>query len=136
MKDINLAHIPQLDHLRLLAALLVFGFHVFHQYFGHWVPSPYAAGFGLITEGHTGVALFFVLSGFLFMSIALQGGDIDYKKFIRNRFLRIFPLFLFFFFVAISVGRDTFRAADVFYLAFSNGSSSFRVELAKCGALV
>ena len=91
MKSLNVAHIPALDHLRLLAALLVFAFHVFHFYFGQWQPAPYAAALGLITEGHTGVALFFVLSGFLF-----------------------------FFFIAISVGRDDFRAADVLYVFFSN----------------
>ena len=52
--------------------------------------------------------------------IGLQGGEIRYGAFIRNRFLRIFPLFLFFFFIAISVGRDTFRAGDVLYVFFSN----------------
>lgn len=120
MKSLNIAHMPALDHLRLLAALLVFAFHVFHFYFGQWQPAPYAAALGLVVEGHTGVALFFVLSGFLFMTIALQGGEIRYADFVRNRFLRIFPLFLFFFFIAISVGRDDFRAADVLYVFFSN----------------
>ena len=120
MKSQNLAHIPALDHLRLLAALLVLVFHTFHQYFGHWQPAPYAAALGLVTEGHTGVALFFVLSGFLFMTIALQSEGIAYGAFMRNRFLRIFPLFLFFFFIAISVVRDKFSATDVLYVFFSN----------------
>lgn len=120
MKSHNLAYIPALDHLRLLAALLVLVFHTFHLYFGLWQPAPYAAALGLVTEGHTGVALFFVLSGFLFMTIALQSERIDYGAFMRNRFLRIFPLFLFFFFIAISVGRDAFRAGDVLYVFFSN----------------
>ena len=120
MKSHNLAYIPTLDHLRLLAALLVLVFHTFHLYFGLWQPAPYAAALGLVTEGHTGVALFFVLSGFLFMTIALQSEHIDYGAFMRNRFLRIFPLFLFFFFIAISVGRDAFRAGDVLYVFFSN----------------
>lgn len=120
MKSHNLAYIPALDHLRLLAALLVLAFHTFHLYFGHWQPAPYAAALGLLTEGHTGVALFFVLSGFLFMTIGLQSEHIDYRAFMRNRLLRIFPLFLFFFFVAISVQRDVFRAPDVLYVLFSN----------------
>ena len=120
MKSLNIAYIPALDHLRFLAALLVFAFHVFHLYFGQWQPAPYAAALGFVTEGHTGVALFFVLSGFLFMCIGLQDGDIQYGAFIRNRFLRIFPLFLFFFFIAISVGRDNFQPADVLYVFFSN----------------
>lgn len=120
MKSHNIDHIPALDHLRLLAALVVFAFHVFHFYFGLWQPAPYAAAAGLVVEGHTGVSLFFVLSGFLFMCIAWQGGNIAYGAFIRNRFLRIFPLFVFFFVMAISIGRDQFRAADVLYLFFSN----------------
>ncbi len=45
---------------------------------------------------------------------------LTYFDFMRNRFLRIFPLFLFIFFVAISIGRNEFRAADVLYLFFSN----------------
>ena len=120
MKSSNLPYIPALDHLRLLAALLVLVFHTFHTYFGQWQPAPYAAVLGLVTEGHTGVALFFVLSGFLFMTIALQAEHIAYGAFMRNRLLRIFPLFLFFFFVAISLQRDTFRAPDALYVLFSN----------------
>ncbi len=116
----NIAHIPAIDHLRLLAATLVFCFHLFHLYVGQWKPFPQSAGLGLIVEGHTGVALFFVLSGFIFMTIALQNKAIDYGSFIRNRFLRIFPLFLLFFYIAISVGREEFRAADVLYIFFSN----------------
>jgi len=120
----NLAPIPALDHLRLLAALLVLAFHIFHYGFGQWQPAPYAAAMGWVTEGHTGVALFFVLSGFLFMTIALhahaQGRHIAWAGFMRNRFLRIFPLFVFFFYIAISIGRDTFAATDIFYLFFSN----------------
>lgn len=119
MKSSNIEHIAALDHLRLMAALLVFAFHVFHHVFGHWQPMPDIWPYGLITEGHTGVSLFFALSGFLFMRIGLEG-PMRYGDFIRNRFLRIFPLFVFFYFIAVSVGRDDFRAADVLYLFFSN----------------
>ena len=120
MKSQNIKHIPGLDHLRLLAALLVFSFHLFHLNFGKWQPTPNVPLMGFVTEGHTGVSLFFVLSGFLFMCIALQGEGIRYGDFMRNRFLRIFPLFVFFFFIAISLSRDEFRSADIFYLFFSN----------------
>lgn len=120
MRTLNATHLPALDHLRLLAALLVFAFHVLHLFYGHWQPQPQAAWLGIVVEGHTGVALFFVLSGFLFMHMALQSGSIEYAGFMRNRVLRIFPLFVVFFFVAISVGRDEFRPADILYLFFSN----------------
>jgi len=68
MTSHNLAPIPALDHLRLLAALMVLAFHMFHYGFGNWQPAPYATVMGWVVEGHSGVALFFVLSGFLFMT--------------------------------------------------------------------
>jgi peptidoglycan/LPS O-acetylase OafA/YrhL len=112
---------PRLAHLRGAAAILVLIFHTFHTFFGHWDPQPRFSGLGWIVEGHTGVTLFFVLSGYLFMSIALHlGSDIDYRAFLRNRVLRIVPLYLVFFMVAISIGRDTFRPMDVLYIVFSN----------------
>ncbi len=120
MQSSNIAYLPRLDHLRGAAALLVFIYHLYHHFYHHWQPNPEAWYLGLMVEGHTGVGLFFVLSGFIFMLIRLQAGEIRYADFMRNRFLRIFPLFLFVFFVAISIGRNEFRAADVLYLFFSN----------------
>jgi peptidoglycan/LPS O-acetylase OafA/YrhL len=120
MKSQNIGYIPQIDHLRLLAAMLVFGFHYFHYYAGGWQPFPQHPWFGLLTEGHTGVSLFFVLSGFIFMTIALSGGEIRYRTFLRNRVLRIAPLFLVVFVVAVSVGRDRFEVSDLLYLLVTN----------------
>lgn len=117
----NLPWNPRLAHIRCIAALLVFVFHVFHIFFGHWQPQQRFSGIGFIVEGYTGVSLFFVLSGYLFMSIALRArGRINYVDFIRNRFLRVFPLFLFVFFVSISISRDKFQPQDILYLFFSN----------------
>jgi peptidoglycan/LPS O-acetylase OafA/YrhL len=96
-------------------------FHVFHSFFGNWQPHPEAFGFGWVIEGHTGVSLFFVLSGYLFMNIALRAdGKLDYGRFLRNRTLRIFPLFIVVFAVAVSINRDAFRPQDALYLLFSN----------------
>ncbi|PID43695.1 MAG: hypothetical protein CSB48_04695 [Proteobacteria bacterium] len=120
MKSSNLSYEPKLDHLRFLAALIVFFFHVYHYYYLDWKPHPDNAWLGLFVEGHTGVSLFFVLSGFIFMLIALNTEHINYRQFIRNRFLRIAPLFLVIFFVAISVGRDDFKGYYIFYTLFSN----------------
>ena len=57
-------------------------------------------------NGDIGVDIFFVISGFLISYILLKEkakyGDIDFKHFLRNRFLRIWPaLFAYVFFVAI-----------------------------------
>lgn len=119
MRSANLAYLPRLDHLRFAAAFLVLAFHLYHYFFHGWQPNPDAAGIGFIVEGHSGVALFFSLSGFLFMLIALQG-PIRYRQFLTNRVLRIVPLFLVIFYLAITLGRDEFQASDIFYLLFSN----------------
>lgn len=115
----NIAFNPKLEHIRALAALLVFFFHAFHHFHGHWQAFPNWPLFAIITEGHIGVGLFFTLSGYLFMKIAISG-NIDYRRFIFNRFLRIFPLFLLVFFLAISLGRDQFQPQDLLYLFISN----------------
>lgn len=120
MRSSNIAYLPKLDHLRFLAAVLVFLFHYLHFYFFHWQAQPDKPFLSVVVEGHTGVGLFFTLSGFLFMLIGLSNEVIDYKRFIFNRILRIFPLFLVVFFVAISVGREAFTAADWGYVFFSN----------------
>ncbi|MFG6176678.1 acyltransferase family protein [Halomonas sp. THAF12] len=119
MRSSNIAYLPRLDHLRFLAAGLVLAFHLYHYFFHGWNPNPEAAVIGFIVEGHTGVALFFTLSGFLFMLIAMQGG-IAYGRFLFNRILRIAPLFLVVFYLAITLGRDEFAASDFLYVLFSN----------------
>jgi len=120
MHSPNLPHQPRLDHIRCLAAAIVFLYHTFHLYYFHWQPLSDRPWLGLVSEGHTGVGLFFTLSGFLFMQIALHHERIDYADFVRNRFLRIFPLFVTVFFIAISINRDHFNAQDALYLFFSN----------------
>src|SRR5690606_20102238 len=117
----NLPWNPRLAHLRFLAYLIVLAFHTYHSFFGNWQAKTQFSGFGWVVEGHTGVSLFFVLSGYLFMSIALRAqGDIQYVSFMKNRFLRVFPLFIVVFIVAISINRDLFQPQDVLYLFFSN----------------
>lgn len=120
MKSLNIQYNPRIDQLRWLAATLVFLFHFHLEYrglSGSGLSSRWAA---LITEGHTGVGLFFSLSGFLFMLIALHQRQIVYADFLRNRILRILPLYLLIFLVATSIGRDKFQPADLLYLFATN----------------
>ncbi len=86
-------HIPALDGLRGLAILMVICYHYF--------PSR-----SLFTIGWTGVDLFFVLSGYLITRklLSTRGNSEYFRKFYRNRILRIFPLYyavLIIFFLAI-----------------------------------
>jgi peptidoglycan/LPS O-acetylase OafA/YrhL len=120
MQSLNLKYDPRIDQLRWLAATIVFLFHFHLEYRGLGgvgLTSPWAA---LVTEGHTGVGLFFTLSGFLFMQIALFQQQIDYRDFVRNRVLRIFPLFFAIFLLATSIDRDKFVPQDLLYLFATN----------------
>lgn len=102
-KKNNQGYLPALDHLRILAAALVLLFHGVHfiwhdlQFGGAYNPANWPVGAtiaqSVAIEGHTGVSLFFVLSAFIF-TVLLYDSRIDYVGFIRNRFLRTYPLFL------------------------------------------
>src|SRR5215831_15770729 len=78
---------PALTALRFLAALLVFLFH-FQPTGGVW---PIVAG-----EGHVGVGIFFVLSGFL---ITVRYGErlgrraVPLREYFLRRAARILPLY-------------------------------------------
>lgn len=54
------------------------------------------------------------------MIIAMGADTINYKIFMINRILRIFPLFIFIFIISISMGRELFSGSDIFYVFFSN----------------
>ena len=100
----QLKYYPKLDHLRFYAAFLVILSHYF----------PIVKNLGSL-----GVTLFMVLSGFILTVIVQAGGkEIVYKDFIFKRFLRIFPLFAFLFFILYSLGRKSFEADTLFYLFF------------------
>lgn len=81
-------HYANLDHIRALAAFMVFGWHFISPAAKAAAPIP---PFSIFAEGHTGVALFMTLSGYLFAKL-LNGKRIDYPKFIWNRILRLLPL--------------------------------------------
>lgn len=82
-----------LDHLRVIAILLVCGFH-YQLQFSH---PNWTVWFMKI--GWTGVDLFFVLSGFLISSQLFaqikKGNGFSLKIFFIRRFFRIVPLYFF-----------------------------------------
>ena len=96
MKSSSGAHFVALDHVRALAAFLVFAWHFTHAADGFPVPfdyTPLVFPLALLDEGHTGVALFMTLSGYLFAKL-LDGSHIHYPAFLWNRALRLLPLLL------------------------------------------
>lgn len=96
MKSSSGAHFVALDHVRALAALLVFVWHFTHGRAGYPVPfegAPIWGPLALFDEGHVGVALFMTLSGYLFAKL-LDGKSVNYRYFLLNRVLRLFPLLI------------------------------------------
>lgn len=73
---------------------MVFCWHFLHASNGYPVPfnsSPSFVPFSILDEGHTGVALFMTLSGYLFSKL-LNGKSLNFPCFLYNRALRLFPL--------------------------------------------
>lgn len=83
-------YFPALTGLRALAAWLVF--------FHHFNPFPTSSlGWRLVREWHTGVALFFVLSGLLICLRYIDRVELStswWKQYLRNRMTRILPMYL------------------------------------------
>jgi len=94
MRSSSGAHFIALDHVRAVAIFMVFAWHFTHARNGYPVPFDYVPAlfpFSVLDEGHTGVALFMSLSGYLFAKL-LDGKSIDYRRFLWNRALRLLPL--------------------------------------------
>jgi exopolysaccharide production protein ExoZ len=86
--------LPAMEGVRGFAVLLVFSVH-FHSLFSSWL-SPESLLFRVSTFfgtiGHSGVDLFFMLSGYLIYGklIRRPGG---YARFLKRRAWRIYPVF-------------------------------------------
>lgn len=128
MQTKNYGYLSRLDHLRFIASILV----VFLHFRGDLSKTPAdpstITGFiyRWINSGATGVSLFLVLSGFIFCVISNAGKKhIDYKQFITNRVLRIFPLVIFVFFIAITVHGPVVGIGDILRLIFLQFNTGF-----------
>lgn len=116
----NATYNPAIDHIRALAAILVLmqhshariGGRLAFGYGGELIGAQAATPLdALAIEGHTGVALFMVLSGFIFTHIA-YGSVVQYGRFVMNRILRIYPLMIAVFLVGQVVWRQDPSLAD------------------------
>lgn len=133
------AHYIALDHVRALAAFIVIAWHFIHGASGYPVPfegAPRIFPLALFDEGHTGVALFMCLSGYLFCKL-LSGHKINYRLFLLNRALRLLPLLfvviLIIFLIKYFNGDNTYyywlSIINGFYLpTLPNGGWSITVE--------
>ncbi len=140
MKSSTGAHFVALDHIRALAALFVVTWHFIHAGNGYPVAfnyAPLAPFLSIFDEGHTGVALFMTLSGYLFSKL-LDGKNINYFAFLWNRAIRLLPLLVV---VIICAGIQTYHgggsvtayvvsvAKGVLLPTLPNGGWSITVEI-------
>ena len=105
-------HFGSLDGVRALSILAVIWHHC---------PAKFQANFALAVRGFLGVDMFFVLSGFLIVTLLLRErertGTIDLSKFYVRRSLRIFPIYYLLLLVvaaALLVFRSRSRTLGVF----------------------
>ena len=94
-QDGNLTRVQTLDGLRGFLAFGVFFHHVafYHQHvtYGGWLPPPSRF---FVNLGQTSVAMFFMITGYLFWTQALQArGKLDLLKLYVGRVFRIVPLY-------------------------------------------
>jgi peptidoglycan/LPS O-acetylase OafA/YrhL len=146
MRSSTGAHYIALDHVRALAAFLVVVWHFTHGPGGYPVRFdyvPWLFPLALLDEGHTGVALFMTLSGYLFAKL-LDGTAIHYPAFLWNRVLRLFPLLLLVLAIVgaqiVWIGGSAAWYAGVLLKglvvpAWPNGAWSITVELHYCVVL-
>lgn len=129
-----------LDHVRALAAFMVFCWHFIHGPEGIPIPFEGAPTFpfaALLDEGYVGVSLFMCLSGYLFARL-LEGRSIYVGRFIAARCVRLFPLLIAVFVINIlrvhllgeDMGELLGRIAKGFVLpVWPNGAWTIAVEL-------
>ena len=113
------AMLPALTGVRAIAMYLVF--------FHHFNPPESATGSfirGLIKEGHLGVTMFFVLSGFLIAyryngSLKLEWKD--FSHYLWNRFARIYPLYFLLLIPTLLISGERRGSHWFFHLTFIKG---------------
>ncbi len=139
MRSTSGANYIALDHVRAVAAFLVIAWHFMHGANGYPLPfegAPRIFPLALFDEGHTGVALFMCLSGYLFCKL-LSGYKINYRLFMLNRALRLLPLLLLVisivFFIKYIEGIDPYHYGwamlkGIYLPTLPNGGWSITVE--------
>jgi peptidoglycan/LPS O-acetylase OafA/YrhL len=129
-------YFPEVECLRGLAILLVFLFHLDSYFrFGSRAGTVVSPALAFVAAGHTGVSLFFILSGFLlslpFLAEVRGGKPVARRDYFARRALRILPLY----WAAVVAGTvlSMHRPADAFlglpYLLFLNALPKATVPL-------
>ena len=128
MRSSNREYLGSVDHVRAFAALLIVLYHG-AQLFSASLRAPAAFEWlystnpflTVIFEGHTAVALFMVLSGFIF-TVGTLGHGVSFTRFMGNRLLRIYPLYLLLAFIGAAAYQSSFTLATFVQLIAGLGN--------------
>ncbi len=124
---------PNINGLRFIGSLSVLFFHCYMLnreiwgdfYHEYWFQKAYV----LVSRGHLGVPLFFIISGFLITYLLLHEqskGNFHLGRYLMRRFLRVWPLYFlvvlfgFFVFPHLPYGVATMHEFWRFALFLSN----------------
>ena len=126
----------RIESLRAIAALAVFVGHVFGQA-NEYDPARTLATFGdrVLLGGGFGVYLFFALSGYLLFWPFVKrdygdGPPVDYRRYARNRALRILPLYYVVVVVVLTVGHNEGGLGQwLTWLTFSENFTTDRTDI-------
>lgn len=124
---------PNLNGLRFIGALMILFFHCFtlnREIWGDFYNEAWFQKIGIVlSRGHLGVVLFFLISGFLITYLLLSEqskGRFNLYKYLIRRFLRVWPLYFvvilfgFFIFPHLPYGIATVHEFWRFALFLSN----------------
>ena len=109
-------HFFRLDHLRGVAAVMVVIYHCYHAIVGNVTSSRHIL-LNVLSEGSSGVDLFFVLSGFIFGVIGYQK-KVRYWDFLVSRIVRIYPLYLFAILIVLGAYGSRYSAPEYVMFLF------------------
>jgi peptidoglycan/LPS O-acetylase OafA/YrhL len=116
LKSGNRDYLPEIDHLRAFAAFLILNYHGYHLIgtqlakgvpYSFDMPWPQTLNpiLAVIIEGHSAVALFISLSGFI-LTYGILNKRLSYWRFLIARCCRIYPMMIVCLLVAIAVGAN------------------------------
>ncbi len=142
MRSSNRQYMAGVDHLRGFAALLVLFYHSLQlltprisglPVVGVWIYSknPLVT---VLAEGHTAVTLFMVLSGFIF-TVGTLGHGVSFPRFMGNRLLRIYPLFLLLVLIGSAFAHGSVTPGSFFLTVFGLGDYDGAMNLGAVSAM-
>ena len=105
--------VKSLDGLRAISIIMVLLAHGSYSLPGYLTNNNF---FQILASGHTGVMIFFVISGYLITKLLLiekeRNGGISIKNFYLRRIFRIFPVFYLYIIVVVILKNTSFP--DIF----------------------